>query len=215
VATDRSVATDTSVATGARVADPGPVNAAVRCFVALPVPAHVRALVAAATAPARERSGDLTWTRPEGWHVTLAFLGNVDADRVDAVGHVVAGITAGTAPIACELGEVGRFGHRALWLGIDDDPAGAIARLGEDLQAALAAADIQVERREVRPHLTVARAKRRGTDLASATEAVAPVGAGWEADAVELVRSELGDGPARYTAIGSWHLGVAPGPGPT
>lgn len=147
--------------------------------------------------------------------MTLAFLGEVDAGRVDEVGGVVAAVAAGGAPIACEIGEVGHFGRRALWLAVDDDPTGAIARLGEDLQAALAAADLPVERREVRPHLTVARAKRRGggargVDVQQIAEAVAPVRVGWEADAVELIRSELGDGPARYAAIGSWHLGVSP-----
>jgi 2'-5' RNA ligase len=63
----------------------------------------------------------------------------------------------------------------------------------------------------VRPHLTVARSSRRGADLDAAASAVAAVRAGWEADTVELVRSDLGDGPARYTAIGSWHLGAARG----
>lgn len=184
---------------------------AIRCFVALPIPAHVRALVAAATAPAREVGTELTWTRPEGWHVTLAFLGDVAAGALDEVSRAVADAAADAGPIACEIGEVGRFGRRALWLGVDDDPVGAIARLGAAVQSALVAIGSLDEDRDVRPHLTLARASRRGVDLDPAAGAVAPVRAGWEADAVELVRSEVGDGPARYTAIGSWHLGPAPG----
>jgi RNA 2',3'-cyclic 3'-phosphodiesterase len=180
----------------------------VRCFVALPIPAHVRALVAAASAPAREVASELTWTRPEGWHVTLAFLGDVATAALDDVTGAIAGVAADTAPIACEVGEVGRFGRRALWLGVDDDPVGAVARLGAAMQSALVAVGSLDEEREVRPHLTLARASRRRADLEAAAGAIAPVRVGWEADAVELVRSEVGDGPARYTAIGSWHLGV-------
>jgi RNA 2',3'-cyclic 3'-phosphodiesterase len=186
-------------------------RARVRCFVALPVPAHVRALVDAATAPAREVGTALTWTRPEGWHVTLAFLGDVPLEELDEVGRLVARVAAAAAPITCELGDVGRFGRRALWLGVDDDPAGAIARLGAALQTALVASGWLEEARAVHPHLTVARASRRGADLRAAASAVAPVHAAWEADTVELVRSDLGDGPARYTAIASWHLGAARG----
>lgn len=182
----------------------------VRCFVALPVPAHVRAVVSAATAPACEVGTSLTWTRPEGWHVTLAFLGDVADAELDRVGAVIAEVAAAADPMTCEVGEVGQFGRRALWLGMDDDPAGAIAQLGADLQGALAAAGLPVEQRAVRPHLTLARASRRAGDLEAAAGAVAPVRAGWEADAVELVRSEIGDGPARYTAIGSWRLDVGP-----
>jgi RNA 2',3'-cyclic 3'-phosphodiesterase len=181
----------------------------VRCFVALPVPTHVRALVTAATAPARAAGDGLTWTRPEGWHVTLAFLGAVPVTDLEEVERVVAGVAAAAVPIACELGEVGRFGRRALWLAVDDDPAGAIARLGAGLQTALVASGYLDEERSVRPHLTVARPSRRGGDLEAAASAVAPVRAGWEADTIELVRSRLGDGPARYTVIGSWHLGPA------
>jgi RNA 2',3'-cyclic 3'-phosphodiesterase len=181
----------------------------VRCFVALPVPGHVRALVAAATAPAREAGTALSWTRPEGWHVTLAFLGDVPLEELDEVERLVAGVAADAAPIACELGEVGRFGRRALWLGVDDDPPGAIARLGAALQTVLVASGRLDEERSVRPHLTVARASRRGADLEAAGSAVAPLRAVWEADTVELVRSDLGDGPARYTAIGSWPLGAS------
>jgi RNA 2',3'-cyclic 3'-phosphodiesterase len=183
----------------------------VRCFVALPVPAHVRALVTAATASAREAGHELTWTRPEGWHVTLAFLGAVPVADLEQVGCLVAGVASAAAPIACEVGEVGRFGRRALWLGVEDDPVGAVARLGDELQTALVASGYLDEERSVRPHLTVARTSRRGGDLEAAASAVAPVRAGWEADAVELVRSDLGDGPARYTTIGSWLLGVARG----
>jgi RNA 2',3'-cyclic 3'-phosphodiesterase len=87
----------------------------------------------------RDRAPTLSWTRPEGWHVTLAFLGDVPLEALDDVGELIAGIAADADPIACELGEVGRFGRRALWLGVDDDPAGAIARLGAALQTALVA----------------------------------------------------------------------------
>ena len=181
-----------------------------RLFVALLVPEHVRVLGQAAAAPAREVAPELTWTRPEGWHLTLAFLGPVAVDRVPAVEETVGGAVAaaGVGPIGCRLGVPGRFGGRALWLGVEDDPAGAIAALGEAVQAALEAAPgLPVQRQPVRPHLTLARASRRGARITEAvTAAVAPVTASWEADEVALVRSHLGGGPARYAEVASWPL---------
>jgi RNA 2',3'-cyclic 3'-phosphodiesterase len=178
-----------------------------RLFVALPVPSHVRLLVVAAAAPAREAAPELTWTRPEGWHLTLAFLGDVEVPRVAEVEPVVAASRADAGPIGCRLAGADRFGRRALWLGVDDDPAGAIAALGDRIQVALAAARLPVQRQLVRPHLTIARGTKRGAAVTEeAVDAVAPVTAGWEADEVALVRSHLGGGPARYEAIATWPL---------
>lgn len=181
-----------------------------RLFVGLPVPDHVRLLVQAAAAPARDAAPELTWTRPEGWHLTLAFLGDVPVDRVPDVEDRVAGAVtrSGAGPIACRVGEAGRFDGRVLWLGVSDDPAGALASLGEAIQDALVEGHLPVQRQPVRPHLTLARATRRGARVTTATTAaVAPVTASWEADEAVLFRAHLGGGPARYVRTTSWPLG--------
>lgn len=178
----------------------------VRCFVALPVPARVRGAVDAAIAPAREAAPDLTWTRPEGWHVTLAFCGDVRASAVADVEHCVATVAAVARSIRCTIGEVGRFGRRVLWLAVVDHPTGAIARLGTQVQEALVTAGLPVVEQEVRPHLTIARANRRGADSTAVDDRIGPIDAAWTATTVELVRADLGGGPARYAPIGSWAL---------
>jgi RNA 2',3'-cyclic 3'-phosphodiesterase len=182
-----------------------PVEDTWRLFVALPVPDHVRVLAQAAAAPARDAHPELTWTRPEGWHVTLAFLGDVAVERVPELSSVV-GPVAATAggPIACHLGPAGSFGRRALWLEVLDDPRGAVAWLGAAVQDALAGASLPVQRQEVRPHLTLARASKRGADARDAVAEVASVTAAWEADEVALVRSHVGGGPARYETVATF-----------
>ncbi|WP_052666661.1 RNA 2',3'-cyclic phosphodiesterase [Nitriliruptor alkaliphilus] len=180
-----------------------------RLFVALPIPDHVRVLGQAALAPARDAGADLTWTRPEGWHLTLAFLGNVPENRVPEVEAAVGGAVRahGTGPIGCEVTGADRFDGRALFLSVADDPRGAIAALGDAIQTTLAAADLPVTSRPVRPHLTLARGGRRGARVTDeVVAAVAAVAARWEADEVNLVRSHLGDGPARYEPVATWGL---------
>lgn len=178
-----------------------------RLFVALPVPAHVRTLITAAAAPARDAAPELTWTRSEGWHLTLGFLGDVADEAVADVGRVIAAVVAPRAAITCALDRPDRFGHRTLWLGVRDDPDGAISSLGDAVQGGLEAAGLPVRPRPVRPHLTLARASRTGAEVSDAVVgSVAPVGASWEADEVQLVRSHLGGGPARYEPVGAWPL---------
>jgi 2'-5' RNA ligase len=62
----------------------------------------------------------------------------------------------------------------------------------------------------VRPHLTLARASKRGADARDAVVEVASVMAAWEADEVALVRSHVGGGPARYETVATFPL-VGPG----
>jgi RNA 2',3'-cyclic 3'-phosphodiesterase len=201
------------------------VESSARLFVALPVPPAVRRGLEQVRARLRERTPDLRFTRPEGWHVTLAFLGSVPAARIDEVGVVVrAGVADAAGVIGLRVAGPGRFGRHVLWVGVADDPPGAVAALGDRLQAAIAAAGLPVQRQEVRPHLTLARGgrgrpvrARHLDDLAEALDAVVgsgdaavrvggtgsgeAAGAAWLADEVQVWRSELGRGPARYHLV--------------
>ncbi|GGI06594.1 RNA 2',3'-cyclic phosphodiesterase [Egicoccus halophilus] len=183
-----------------------------RLFVALPVPSALREAVTRATAPLREGGGQesVRWTRPEAWHLTLAFLGATPDDRLAEVRAALDRVAAGTASIDLRSADAGRFGRRVLWLGVDDDPPGAVARLGGLVQSSLADAHLPVQRQPVHPHVTLARAGgRRGHERHDVDEALVarvdaaltagvPQPVAWRATALELWSSRLGRGPARY-----------------
>lgn len=179
-----------------------------RLFVGLPVPDDVRRAVDRAVAGTRERYEDLRWTRPDGWHVTLAFLGEVaaTADRPDPVAAVTDVLTPVTVnvtepPRHAELGRPGRFGRTTAYYRVDDRPSGSIAALGAAVQAAVAGAAVPVDRREVHPHVTLARA-RRGQRLPShLLDDLPAVDHAWATDRLVLYRSHLGAGGSRYEAL--------------
>jgi RNA 2',3'-cyclic 3'-phosphodiesterase len=179
----------------------------VRLFVALPVPDEVRGAVATAVDPARREGRGLRWTRPEGWHLTVAFLGEVGDDRVGAVSGVVAAVAARHPPLELSLGAAGRFGRRVLWVGVDDEPEGGVEALGTDLQDSLADAGLPVQQRRVHAHLTLARSGRSPVDD-RAVAAVEVPAARWRVSELGLWRSHLGGGPARYEEVASAPLGA-------
>jgi RNA 2',3'-cyclic 3'-phosphodiesterase len=192
--------------------EPTATGPSARLFVALPVPAEVRDGLEDVAEGLRERAPELRFTRPDGWHVTLAFLGTVGAERIDEVGRVVSEVALASPAIDLHLAGPGRFGNRALWVGIDDTPSGAVAELGQRLQVAIAAAGSPVQEQDVRPHLTLARGGRGRPvraryldDLAELLETAADPGGAparaWVADEVQVWRSELGRGPARYHVV--------------
>lgn len=169
-----------------------------RLFVALPIPDALRAEAIEVVDDLRQRFDGLRWPRPEGWHVTLAFLGEVEPERVAEVAGVLDRVAAGVDPFELRSAAPGRFGRGVLWLGVEDEPSGAAGALGERIQAALADAHLPVQRQEVRPHVTLARGgKRKVTDALVA--AVKAPEVAWTADRIELWSSRLGGGPARYT----------------
>jgi RNA 2',3'-cyclic 3'-phosphodiesterase len=189
------------------------VSAPARLFVALPVPPDVRRGLERVQERLRGRADDLRFTRPEGWHVTLAFLGDVAGERIEEVGRVVDEVATGHGSIPLVLAGPGRFGSKVLWVAVADEPAGTVAALGERLQVAIAAAGLPVQQQPVRPHLTLARGGRgrpvRDRYLDDLAEDLAAVRfpAGWVADEAQVWRSELGRGPARYDVVSSTSLG--------
>src|SRR5882672_5354975 len=72
----------------------------VRLFVALPVSAAVKEELRRLQTELQERlSGDwVRWTRPEQLHLTLCFLGEVEAGRVEGLIGAVRGVCNRFAP---------------------------------------------------------------------------------------------------------------------
>lgn len=159
--------------------------AAVRLFVAVSPPADV---VAALRDLPRPASADLRWTTEGQWHVTLRFLG-----RVDDVDAVVAALGDVAMPAAhVEVGPATTtLGRENLVL--------RVRGLG-DLAAAL---PFPLDR-PFRGHLTVARARRRGTVPRSLTGT--PFSATWTATSFSLVRSETKPTGAVYTDVATFPL---------
>lgn len=183
-----------------------------RLFVALEVPGDVRGRVDAAVAPVRDRFPGLRWTRPEAWHLTLAFLGEVGPAVAERLPDALApGAALAPPALSLSLAGPGAFGTRVLWLGVADEPAGAVAALGARLQDAAAGEGIEVDRKPVRPHLTLARARGRDAVSPMVVDACPHVEARWSADRAVLYRSELGGGPARHEPLATLVLGTGSG----
>jgi 2'-5' RNA ligase len=181
----------------------------VRVFAAVDVPGSVSTLVLAATAPLRRRHPSPRWTQPEGWHLTLAFLGWVDEGEVPAVRGALARAAAATEPFELRLtGAAGSFRSGVVWAGLEESPAlqrlAAAAR--EELVQVVALPDAD---RPFRPHLTLARTKGRPGEARAAAEAYDGPAAAWRVEECVLMRSHLSKSGARYEQLDAWLLGVA------
>ena len=133
-----------------------------RLFVACDLPREVQRTVTAwqhtELAPNKELRVALTL------HLTLVFLGGVDAARVPDLERVLGGIV--WRPAECRFNAplfLPAHGKRRVVALELDDPAGTLRRLQADVAAGLAAEGLyEPEKRPWLPHVTVARFRRPG-----------------------------------------------------
>ncbi|MEV4703677.1 RNA 2',3'-cyclic phosphodiesterase [Actinoplanes sp. NPDC049316] len=129
------------------------------------------------------------FTAIEKWHVTLAFLGEVEPERLPELERALATVTV---PQGRELRirGGGGFGRRVTWAGVDGD----LGDVAADVRAALARAELPSEDKPFTPHLTVMYAHDNRV-RAALTDYAGPA---WRLDRIELVRSDPG---GTYTTL--------------
>ncbi len=140
-----------------------------RLFIAAEVPDAVRSEAAGLRARWEQRLPGARWTKPEGIHLTLKFLGGTEEARLPAVIGVLTACASQQSGFDLKTGGPGLFGDarrpRVLWIALDGDTsaAGAFAGRIEDAMQGLGFAR---EDRPFRPHLTLARFDvKRGTAI--------------------------------------------------
>lgn len=179
-----------------------------RVFCAVELPDEVRGAAAAHAARLRRDFPEAraSWARTETLHITLKFLGEVEAARVAVISGAAGAAAEGFGQFSLTVGEAGTFpprgAARVLWLGVRDE-SGGLARLQRRLEEGCEAAGFQREPRAFKPHLTLARL-RAPKDAHALSEAHRRSTFGPHAFSVsELVvmRSELGPGGSRYTPL--------------
>lgn len=184
-----------------------------RLFVAVTLPDHVKERLAELVAELRACRADVRWVKSEAMHLTLKFLGNVDARELGDIGAALEQVAGAAQPTRGQLHDIGSFPHlsrpRVLWVGVQTS-GNALAELHAALEGALAGLGFEPERRRFHPHVTLGRV--RGTKglraLREAVEKRQDFDAGeFPIDAIRLFESELGKGGARHTVLGTYGLG--------
>ena len=125
-----------------------------RLFVALPIPAEVKAELARLQAPLE----GVHWCPPEQFHVTLRFLGDVETDRWAGIEERLAAIRV--EPFLLPIEDVGVFPPkgppRTLWAGTGRGHP-RLFQLRQRLDDALLAAGLDLDVRTFHAHVTLGR----------------------------------------------------------
>jgi len=149
---------------------------------------------------------DVRWVRPEGIHLTLKFLGNIEDRLVDGIVGSLKGTCRKFHAFHCEVRGVGVFpgarAPRVLWAGIADHDS--LISLQQDIDTGISSLGFEREGRKYTPHLTLGRFRSSEGKiiLLNRMEGYKELSLGIiDVNHISLMRSDLGPAGAKYTRI--------------
>jgi 2'-5' RNA ligase len=187
----------------------------VRVFIAVPLPFELKTKLTALQGEFRRLALEASWVREAGFHLTLKFLGEVDASHIDSIASCMLATAQRYDPFSLTLCGVGVFPHesnpRVLWVGIEDG-TGLCTQLQQTLEAELVQIGYSPDDRPFAPHLTLARLKRvsrRGEFLGALKTHRRVVLGQLGVDHIELIESQLHPLGARYSTVNAAYFPTA------
>lgn len=134
----------------------------------------------------------------ENLHITLSFLGSVDADQRACAQHAADAVHA--QPVTLTLNRLGYFPKpRVVWLGAEQVPS-ALVDLVAELNRRLDGCGIALDTRPFTLHMTLLR-KAYGLPVLEVPEPIP-----WRIQAFSLVKSATRSTGPIYTVIRTWPL---------
>jgi len=186
-----------------------------RSFIAVELSAEIAAGVRRIQEGMRERAAGVSWVRPEGIHLTLKFLGEVDPDRIEGIVNKAEECVTGIKPFAIGIRGCGGFPHaknaRVIWIGVDDT-SGELKELQARVEKGMEEMGFTKEDRGYTPHLTIGRLRsgKGSTGVAQALEDMKESDLGtMEVREICLFRSHLKPTGAEYTKLKVIPLGIS------
>ena len=134
-----------------------------RTFIAIDIPDEIRRKIQDIIEALRPAATNVSWSRAEGLHLTLKFLGEIPPAKVEAIKTSLAAVHL-PAPLALRVQGTGYFSNehspRVIWLGVEGgaELRELAARVEENLQPL----GFPKEDRPFSAHLTLGRLRAPG-----------------------------------------------------
>lgn len=129
-----------------------------RLFIAAELPGEMRDALAETSALLRASLRG-RFVAPDSFHVTLAFLGDVDPWRIDDAADAIDDACRDLHATMCSFGDLGSFGRRSsatLWQGFSEP--GVLPIAARQVRDELTRRDFTFDSKKFLPHITLMRA---------------------------------------------------------
>lgn len=180
--------------------------APMRLFIAIELPREIKAALAACQQALRQTGAHASWPQPDNLHLTLRFLGEVDAARLPALKQVCADTTRQATSFTLTTHGLGFFPNakrpRVVWAGLQAD-ARQLPALQQRLEVGLTELGFPADDKALLPHLTLGRIKAPThiRALVERAQAYAFPALSFTVTELVLMQSQLRAGGALYTPL--------------
>lgn len=180
-----------------------------RAFIAIEMPASVRAAIERVQAQLKQNGFKVRWVRVQNIHLTLKFLGDIKTAEIEKIAAALGAAAKAFPPILLQPKGIGVFPGisraRVIWVGLQGR-MDLLFGLHKSLAERLALIGFPIEKRPFKGHLTLGRVKGKlePNRLTAALKrcrnfATEP----FEAERIILFKSDLKPTGAEYTQLTS------------
>ena len=191
-------------------------NLKIRSFIALPIPDPVRDVLQGTIKTLDDGIGErIRWVRPEGIHLTLKFMGDIDVKVINELVSLLPAVANGFAPFELTMAELGCFPNnrrpKVLWAGVKGNLS-TLRDLHIAIDSLVGNVGLPREQRGFSPHLTLGRVNRNLSEnhirhigeLIKTTNL--PDNPSWINPTINLMRTELDPAGSRHYLVKSFPL---------
>ena len=191
-------------------------NLKIRSFIALPIPDPVRDVLQGTINTLDDGIGErIRWVRPEGIHLTLKFMGDIDVTVINKLLSLLPAVANGFTPFELTMAELGCFPNnrrpRVLWAGVKGNLS-VLRDLHIAIDNLVGDVGLPREQAEFSPHITLGRVNRNLSErhirqigqLVDTTDL--PDNPSWTNQTVDLMRTELDPAGSRHYLVESFPL---------
>jgi len=178
-----------------------------RCFIAISLPEELKAKISGIQEKLKAAGADVSWTRPEGMHLTLKFFGEIEDKRIPKIEKALDAVVDGIPTFTLSVSGMGTFPDmrrpRVIWIGLKED-GGNLLRLQKGVEEELKKTGFPSEDRRFTPHITLGRIRsNKNTDklLRLIEEGKVEELGSFDVSEVHLIKSELKPAGAEYTEL--------------
>jgi RNA 2',3'-cyclic 3'-phosphodiesterase len=186
----------------------------VRAFICIEMPSAIKERINDLQRALKKNQAHISWVKSSNIHLTIKFLGDVQASKIQSAIDALARATQSTGEFEIEVGGAGCFpspkNPRVLWVGLSRLPE-PLAQLHSNIENEFAREGFPREQKRYSPHLTIGRVR---APLNAAKTADDLIATGFEphtfkAAEVILMRSDLNPSGSIYTPLAVSKLGAS------
>ena len=179
----------------------------IRTFIAIELPEKILTPIRQVQGHLRDYGFKIRWVPPTNIHLTLKFLGDIDASEIEKIGQTILKSVEAYEPLSLGAKGIGVFpglkNPRVVWVGVFGmvDP---LTKLHQSLQENLELVGFPKEKRRFKTHLTLGRIKSkvpRGRLLDAIQKYQGFQTEAFVADRITLFKSDLKPSGAIYTRL--------------